>query len=207
MDGKAKFDTVVNKQYMIVDKWALNNLYTRWKQRRRTAHFFDLGASTYLTGLGGASQPWFVGLGDCMCVPYSSMHLWEATQHAPKTVWHQLPRNLHPHYHWYNYPLSVDAYSWRNPLNHVLEKVELGDPFVLKVDFDNTPLETKIIQTILQTPQLSELIDEMFFEHHAKIAVMMRFWGELRNSNVTLMDSIEMFTQLRQRGIRAHPWV
>jgi hypothetical protein len=75
-------DHLGDKDYLMVDKWALHNLHTRWRKRldsrpsavagvhngattakgreRVTSIYVDMGASTYNEGFGGASQSWFV---------------------------------------------------------------------------------------------------------------------------------------------------
>jgi hypothetical protein len=222
-DGSQTY--LVNKEYMMIDKWALHNLHTRWRRRYRhrtdsnrnhyyaaNAHasirsfFVDMGASLYSSGYGGASQSWFVGLADCQCVPFTDMMLFEAHVHAAPLVWSSPPDHLHPNYYWYNYPLQIQTDSWRNPLNHLLAKLSPNDVVTVKVDFDSPGLEIAIINTILQFPELYQTIDELFYEYHVKMAYMHRFWPTA-DKTVNVMDSIDVFRSLRRRGIRAHSWV
>ncbi|CUG04304.1 membrane-associated protein, putative [Bodo saltans] len=210
-------DFLEDKEYMMVDKWAFHNLHTRWKKHfRSTANdrhrdrqksiFVDMGASVYFRGQGGASQKWFVGVTDCLCVPFTDMFLFEAKIRSPPLVWSSTPGHLHPNYYWYNYPLEVSAKSWRNPFNHLLHKLSPDDVVTVKVDFDSPGLESAIIRTILQVPELYQTIDELFYEYHVKMAYMHRYWPTA-DSAVTVRDSIDVFRALRQRGIRAHSWV
>lgn len=196
------------KEYMIVDKWALNHLYTRWQRRQRHSFYFDLGASTYFSGFGGASQNWFVGLGDCMCVPFTEMRLWEATKTHPRHVW-EMYQPLRPHYFWFNYPLATDFRSWRNPLNHFLRSVppDGESPVLFKIDFDSPKAERRIVDTIVEHRELHERIDELFFEHHVVLGRMKHFWGGSMDSNSTVVESIDLFLSMRKLGIRAHSWV
>lgn len=210
LDDAKKRDYVENKEYMIVDKWALHHLYTRWKHPQPLrSHYFDLGASMYLSGAGGSSQVWFVGLSECMCVPFTSMRLWEAKVRPVKKLWDDVPGHLHPYYQWYNHPLSVDTRSWKNPLNHLIETVNPGEPVFMKVDFDALRLERVIIDTILERQDLlSGLIDELFFEHHVVLGGMTFIWeAKTIDRNATARESIDLFVALRNLGIRAHPWV
>jgi hypothetical protein len=225
---------LVNKEYMMIDKWALHNLHTRWRRRywRRLAArsvvpsentsrtrtldydrdgdvssiFVDMGASLYSEGDGGASQEWFVGVANCQCIPFTDMMLFEAVLRMPQEVWSSAPDYLHPNYHWYNYPLSVETSSWRNPLNHLLAKLRPNDVVTVKVDFDSPGLETEIIDTILRFPELYQTIDELFYEYHVKMAYMHRYWFAA-NRTLNVLDSIDVFRSLRRRGIRAHSWV
>lgn len=201
---------LVNKAYMIVDKWALNHLYTRWQHNdRRRTHFYDLGASTYVAGTGGASQNWFVGLSECMCVPFTEMRMWEAVRVSPRVIFHQVARHMIPSYHYVNMPLSASLTSWQNPLNQLLRNVksDASEPVVLKVDFESPKPERAIIETVINTPELYSLVDELFFEHHVILGRMTRFWTSILDQGQTIVSSIELFLRLRHRGVRAHSWV
>jgi hypothetical protein len=216
-------DFLEDKEYMVVDKWALHHLHTRWKKRffpyleaslrhynqhvdRQKSIFVDMGASVYFRGQGGASQKWFVGVTDCLCIPFTDMFLFEAKLRSPPLVWSSTPGHLHPNYYWFNYPLEVASSSWRNPFNHLLQKLRPDDVVTVKVDFDSPGLEMAIIRTILQVPELYQTIDELFYEYHVKMAYMHRYWPSA-DAGVTVRDSIDVFRTLRQRGIRAHSWV
>jgi hypothetical protein len=209
-DGIADWGIVVNKQYMVLDKWALHHLYTRWKRPDRRTHFYDMGASTYLDGPGGASQVWFVGVSECLCVPFTEMRFWEAGPIDPAGLWGPVPQNIFPHYIFYNYPLSTSRDSWHNPLNHLRKRVprDSSEPVIMKVDFDSPEVERTIVETLLERPELYSLVDELFFEDHVILGNMVNIWGPMsRTMNLTIVDSILLFQRLRHRGIRAHSWV
>lgn len=209
-DGWASQRTLLRKEYMLVDKWALNHLYTRWQHKKRESLYFDLGASTWLTGGGGSSQNWFVGMSECLCIPFTELRLWEARPQTIADVWNTLPDHLQPHYFWYNYPLSVRLDSWRNPLNHLLERLRDDDGLTavtIKIDFDSPYLERKIIDTIVQFPQLHSNIDELFFEHHVRFGRMVKHWKSGVEKRSTILHSIQLFLSMRRLGIRAHSWV
>ena len=97
--------------------------------------------------------------------------------------------------------------SWNNPLNVLLEKHQPGDVVVMKIDFDNGPLETALLDEILRFREVSSSIDELFFEHHVDLPVMVNYWAGTLSPNVYATGSIRLFQELRERGIRAHSWV
>lgn len=230
--GQRKY--LEDKGYMMPDRWALHNLHTRYRRQgvhdntidphgvpsQGTRHltnaasihrhppslFVDMGASTYGAGTGGASQNWFVGGAACLCVPFTEMFLFEAKRHKASSVWRHVPDTLHPGYHWYNYALNASVHSWRNPLNHLLTKMHPNDVVTVKVDFDTPILEAEIIDTILRFPELYQVIDELYYEHHVSMPYMTAYWRE-RAEHLTIVDSIELFQALRRKGIRAHSWV
>lgn len=198
---------VDNKDYMIVDEWALNNLGERWSRQPTGSKYFDLGSSTYTQGPGGPSQSWFVDLAEDMCVPVGDSWLWEAKPHDPVSALGIVPGNLKPGYHWFNVPLSAEEGSWDNPLNHLLAKVEYGDPVLLKVDFDTPSIEDDIVHLIRDTDEIAKRVDELFFEHHVVLFWMSDIWKPTVNWKLKATDSIQLFQDLRAKGIRAHSWV
>lgn len=206
-DDGVPFSTIVDKQYMFVDKWAINHLGFRWQHTTKRSLYFDMGASSYTDGAGGASQNWFVGLMQCVCAPPSDFFLWEVGQVDAKQLYKEVPGPFRPSYHYYNIPLEVPLDSWNNPLNVLLEKYQQGDVVVMKIDFDNGPLETAILDQILQYHAVSGSIDELFFEHHVQLPIMLGYWGSSASAGTYATHSIRLFQQLRERGIRAHSWV
>lgn len=199
-----------NKEYMIVDKWALHHLHTRWRldaEAERPAIFIDMGASTYFTGGGSASQNWFVGMSECMCVPFTRMHLWEGKSRKASIFWEQVPGFLLPQYQFYNRKLSSNHTSFHNPLNHLLAQASPGDVVVVKVDFDSPKVERSIIDTIMDIPDLYKFIDELYFEYHVPLGRMRSIWGKDVDPTATVAMALDVFTELRKRGVRAHSWV
>ena len=123
---------------------------------------------------------------------------------------------------YFNTPVSGEPSSSDNPLNHLLALVTEADFVVFKLDIDNNALETSLIRQILASPKLCSLIDELFWEHHVRRSPLVKTrveflgkpnigWGEHvpdpSMPDSTLADSYRIFTQLRERGIRAHAWI
>jgi hypothetical protein len=66
------------------------------------------------------------------------------------------------------------------------------------------------IHRIINTPQLAELIDELYFENHVVRSPMAYQGWNLHNAShkaMTLPQSYEIFMQMRKLGILAHSWV
>lgn len=94
-------------------------------------------------------------------------------------------------------------------------------PFA-QLDVDSPRLELSLIHQLLASPATSNLIDELFWEHHVRRSPLIRTrvglfgkrnlgWGEHLPSaaavDSTLADSHRLFRELRARGIRAHAWI
>jgi hypothetical protein len=201
---------VFDKNYMVVEPW---RAHANWDAHATTLglpprnFFFDLGASTFTAGSGGASQSWFVRMFEDMCVMWDGIFAWEATQHESAKVWADVPGYLHGRYHWYNVPCSKELDSWANPWNTLLSVATPEDYVVVKLDIDTWQVENPLVDQILATPALLERIDEFFYEHHVQMQPMFKYWGPSANKKLTGADSVDMFTRLRKAGIHAHSWV
>lgn len=191
---------IVNKNYMLLDGWE--------SQASKRSFYFDVGASTWTTGLGGASQQWIVAAYKGLCVNFDQIYAWEATSIPDSTVMDQIPVEFIGKYHWYNVPASAEPGNKLNPLAVILAETRPEDFVVLKLDVDNWRVEESIVNQILNSTDLSSRIDEMFWEHHADFQPMARVWGPAAvHRGLTMGDSIKLFSELRRRGIRAHSWV
>ncbi len=69
---------------------------------------------------------------------------------------------------------------------------------------DAPKIEKPLYEQIIADPELSSRIDEFYFEHHVRLPDMEEFWGV--EPTETLVDSYEIFSRLRELGIRAHSW-
>lgn len=84
------------------------------------------------------------------------------------------------------------------------------DFVVLKVDiegqFDGPELE--IVQRIANTPALSRLVDELFFEYHFWFDGMDFGWGNISAAKQgTVEDALSLMRKLRRAGVRSHFWI
>ena len=82
---------------------------------------------------------------------------------------------------------------------------------VFKLDIDAPAIEIALVQQMMGDCELIALIDEFYFEHHVLGSPMQWVgWGDLSKSTSPLgdiQDSYDIFTVLRENGIRAHSWV
>lgn len=170
-------------------------------------YMFDLGASLYTEGAGGASQKVFVDSFTELGVPLSNIHYfaWEVTPSDPTEVWKQVPAELKPKYHWLNIPSDPTPGSGDNPWSYIKALCKQADYVVVKLDIDNSPVETAFMQQLLADADLQGLIDEMFFEHHVNVEHMNPSWNTYAET-AKLKDSYAWFVQLRNAGVRMHGW-
>lgn len=203
---------LLRRDYMVVDAWASHHatphapLLALHSSPR--SYYFDAGASTWNTGAGGASQPWFCGVYQERCVRFDDVYAWETRPMDAVQVMKEIPGPIRPRYHWYNVPASPLPDDWDNPLKHILSETTPQDFVVFKLDIDNWRVEEALVRQILDSPALLSRIDEMFWEHHVNFQPMAGCcWGKAVHRDFKQEDSIAMFSALRRAGIRVHSWV
>jgi hypothetical protein len=168
----------------------------------------DVGASTWNTGAGGASQSWFEQAYRKNGVKFDRYLMWEATPMSDSAIFKELPPELWHKYQYFNLPASSDITNAASPINALKHVAQPGDFVVFKLDIDNFAVESALVDRIANDPRILALIDEFVYEEHVNFAPMVKCcWGATANPNLTLHDSYRHFLQLRAKGIRAHSWV
>ena len=82
-----------------------------------------------------------------------------------------------------------------------------------KLDIDTPDVEIPIVQQQLSDDSLSNLIDEFFFELHFRCEFLMdEFWGRgvpetLHGWKNDRLNAMNVFLDLRKKGIRSHFWI
>ena len=191
-------DWIVNKDYLVVS----------WNVTRKASgnsYYFDLGASLYDSGAGGASQAWFVEMYERRGIIWDGIFSWEMQNWPPSEVWAKIPKHLKPVYHWYNIPVNPEEDHPDNPLNYIKRTAKVEDFVLLKIDIDNGPIETALVSQLIASNELMSLVDEFYYEHHVNVGAMHPYWGA--GWPGTLADTYAIFNSIRQRGILAHSWV
>lgn len=176
---------------------------------RPRAIMFDVGASTYNDGDGGASMSWFVETYRRLGITFERFFAWEKQIHAPQPLFSKMPVEVLDSLSYFNIPIEVEAGARHNPLRTLKAVARPSDFVVLKVDFDADVVEQALVQQILDDSVLTSLVDELYFEHHVyDIALALYKYGPKGEpKGPRLQDSYELFSKLREAGIRAHSWV
>lgn len=171
---------------------------------------FDLGASLEFHKSLKKENPvvWLIDLYARFGIKFDHYYAFEYTVIPPDKVFDSIPNSLLPSYHWYNVPVEAESTSKRNPWTSILSTLDENDFVVVKVDIDTANVEVPLVHQLLNE-SYAKIIDQFYFEHHVKMKNMERFWGPYPNAIAegTLQDSLELFTELRKRGIAAHSWV
>jgi len=174
--------------------------------------FFDLGTFNFSSGINGyaPSLKWFMDTYRARGLEFDLIVSWEAQPVNHNEFWRHVPDEYVMRLVYYNFPSSSVPGSPRNVVTQLKARCQKEDYCVLKLDIDDTEVEESIIEQILADRSASELLDELFWEHHVHENPLSRSsWGNdaLSRTASTVKDSYQLFTRLRKLGIRAHSWV
>jgi hypothetical protein len=170
-------------------------------------------------------ERWFIDAYRARGIEFDRIIAWEAVPVDHHMLWRSAegyPPELHSRVTYYNTPISDDAVSADNPLNHIAALAREEDWVVFKLDVDNNPLEISLVRQLLASPSLLALVDEFFWEHHVRGSPLQKTrvsfmgtnnigWGvhtpRVGDPDSTLADSYRLLTALREAGVRAHAWI
>ena len=194
---------LLTKSWLLVDPLAT---YTNASFPARR-FLFDMGASTWGAGAGGASQSWFYDTYRAYGADLNEIYAWELQQVNAKGFFADIPDHLKPSYHYFNEGMSPAWPSWDNPMLHVLQRTSPDDFVVVKLDIDAGQIEKGIVDEIIGDMHISNRVDEFFFEHHVFLEILKNHWGGSIDPKRSYVDSLHLFATMRHRGVRAHSWV
>eukprot|EP00586_Coscinodiscus_wailesii_P000290 CAMPEP_0172485388 /NCGR_PEP_ID=MMETSP1066-20121228/13454_1 /TAXON_ID=671091 /ORGANISM="Coscinodiscus wailesii, Strain CCMP2513" /LENGTH=399 /DNA_ID=CAMNT_0013250657 /DNA_START=312 /DNA_END=1511 /DNA_ORIENTATION=+ len=138
---------------------------------------------------------------------FDHIYAFEKTFKSPEEVYKNLlPKEYMASYHWINVGVNHTQGNKLNPFNSILEKFEVDDFIVVKLDIDTSFIEVPLAHQLLEDKDglYSGRIDQFYFEHHVHLGELRPSWGESMNGSIK--DSFELFHGLRQKGIPAHFW-
>lgn len=196
---------LVQKEYLVIS-WNVSRKVAASPSYTPKSFIFDLGASTFNNGAGGASQSWFVETYEARGVRWDGIYAWEVTEHPPSNVWSLIPAHLKPIYHWYNIPVNPEPNHPDNAMDYIKRVARPEDFVVLKIDIDNSPVEEALVNQLLASDELLGLVDDFFFEHHVNVGPMNGYWASAGYPR-KLEDTYRIFSTLRSKGVMAHAWV
>ena len=107
--------------------------------------------------------------------------------------------------HFYNVGISDQPGHEHNPLARIKQLCKPSDIVVFKLDIDNR-MELNVVHQLLSDPELMNLIDEFYYEHHVTNKLMRRhgFGTVVESSN--LKSWYSMVNPARAAGFRMHYW-
>ena len=136
----------------------------------------------------------------------------------PAQIFEGMPNDLMTSISYFNIPVEDTKGGKNNPWRYVRDLTRPEDFVVVKIDIDTPNIEIELMRQLLLDDdntnafededgvRLSELIDELYFEHHVWGSGLSPSWAG-SGMEGDMVGSYTMFSQLRNLGIRAHSWV
>mmetsp|Transcript_18498 Transcript_18498/g.36284 ORF Transcript_18498/g.36284 Transcript_18498/m.36284 type:complete len:396 (+) Transcript_18498:65-1252(+) len=170
-------------------------------------YFFDAGGSNFMDAMH-----FFVTTYRDRGITFDHIWVWEAQRRGVDEYWRDSPDELRafwePRLTFYDgVPVSANpGDAVNNPVNRVHQLCTEEDFCVFKLDIDTPSIERPLVQQLVaQADATRSSLDEFFFEHH--VHGMMQAYGWASDVEGTFADSYNLFSQLRQLGVRAHSWI
>jgi len=145
-------------------------------------------------------------------IVFDEIYVWEASKQREGLYWKDIPANVRqfwePRLTYYNaVPVTADNVSMDNPVNRIFQTCKPDDYCVFKLDIDAPSVEMPIVHQLVDNPDTGKYLDEFFFEHHVTSKLSKQhLWGWSATEG-TFADSYDIFTKLREKGVRAHSWI
>ncbi|KAL7564585.1 hypothetical protein ACA910_017930 [Epithemia clementina (nom. ined.)] len=124
---------------------------------------------------------------------------------APRQL--QAAHDLHAAYHWVTGGVSTEPGHPQNPFTILQREYNRDDLIFVKMDIDVPEVEWALAQQLWNTPSLWQLVDQFYFEHNVHMAEMAPAAWKPSHMGGSILDSLQLFKGLRERGIPAHFWV
>ncbi|CAE7661313.1 unnamed protein product [Symbiodinium microadriaticum] len=218
--GVDKFDI----QYLVLDS------YCGIPGPKPRVKLFDMGCTTnwnwknpqydfqnvdYRKGVGlGPSIPLFFNMYRDRCMEFDDIYGWEARNLNQNEWWFPLPDHIRERTRFYNIPVNETpcrlttegVFAEKGSFLHMLPYAAKPEDFVVvKMDIDGGP-ELAIMEALARYPELSSLVDEIFFEYHFWFDGGNFGWGQV-DPQRNVDTALDLMRRLRLAGIRSHFWI
>lgn len=183
----------------------IHDMKTMCCKLKRTSRIIliDMGASLSFHGNTDSPAIYLMELYRKFGMPFDHIYAFEMKQNDPKAVFDRVPNHWMAAYHWINVGVDSDPTSKFNPYN-ILDNFNNDDLIVVKLDIDTAAIEVPLAKQLLHDDRL-KIIDQFYFEHHVFMKEISGNWGGSMIG--TMQDSLELFSNIRKKGVAMHFWV
>jgi hypothetical protein len=200
------------KKYLLNLDYIVHDFAAMCRSLKPTSRIvlIDAGASLdYHNNYDGQLSPavYLVEMFRKFGMPFDHIYAYEVTPLKPSSVFQKVPKEWLPAYHWINVGIDTTPGGKLNPLSMVLDNFNEDDLIVFKLDIDTPSLEMPLAQQLLKDDRFNTMIDQFYFEHHVHLFEIYKNWWGRGQVEGSVKDTLELFSQLRQKGIPAHFWV
>merc|ERR1719361_1813629 len=168
--------------------------------------FFDAGCTHFTDALR-----FFVTQYQERGITFDEVYAWEYKKQPYERFWAGVPHEVRefwePRVHFFNgIGVSAELGAEHNVVERIHRLCGPDDFCAFKLDIDTPAVELPLVQQLLDNPsQTRASLNEFFFEHHVHGLMQKHGWGNKVNG--TFVNSYNMFTKLREMGVRSHSWI
>jgi hypothetical protein len=130
------------------------------REIKKRSLFFDVGASAYASGAGGASQLWFIETYRKRGIEFDHIYAWESSHNQSHNL-RETPDDIILKMSYFNLPVSSDPRHRDSVIRYIFNVTHEADFVVFKLDIDKKLVEWKILLSILKDRTVCSLIDEV----------------------------------------------
>jgi hypothetical protein len=198
-----RFPCAGGSKYKYSIEWLLLADNTTFRGKKL---FFDAGGTRF-----SDATMFFANSYEERGLLFDHIYVWEAQAQGNEAYWEGVPAHVRakwePRVTFYNgIPVSAEKGHTHNVVERIFDMCGTDDFCAFKLDIDTPSVELPLAQQLLANPQkTSAALNEFFFEHHVHGSMQYNGWGE--HVDGTFADSIDIFTKLRQMGVRSHSWI
>ena len=130
----------------------------------------------------------------------------------PDAIFEGMPNDVMTSISYFNIPVDDTQGGKNNPWRYIRDLVRPEDFCVVKVDIEVELMRQLVLDDDsvkseqVDKARLSHLIDDLYFEHHVWGSGLSSTWAGY-GMDGDMVGSYNLFSQLRNLGIRAHSWV
>ena len=177
--------------------------------RKTKSVLFDAGTSRF-----DSSLFWFTCGFSQRNMNFDSIYGWEYSLLNPRDFWKNVPPRWKPLYHFFNKGITASPND-TDSVQTITKQLGItkNDFVAFKLDIDTPEIEIPIVLDLLNDKShFAEFIDEFFFELHFRCEIMATCgWSlgmpeEFQGLQLNRASALQLFSDLRHRGIRAHIW-
>lgn len=142
---------------------------------------FDLGSNyfdSWTKSAGASSTSYFYEFFKARGLSWDRIFAFEYETLDPHRAWNVVPDELVTTgvYSFINHGVDSEDGSKFNPWTMLRKIATASDKVVVKLDIDTPMIENALVEQLQQDPDLIDLVDEMFYEHHVYIREMEPWW-------------------------------
>lgn len=196
--GKARVDAL-DASYIIFRGMPLESFRIMYPGRK---FLFDLGING-----PNRSLEWLDRYYREYGIEFDQIWGWDSREFKPAEFWRFVPDSIYPKLHLMNVRVTDEVSDRNHPFQIIKRIFHPGDYIALKLDIDSPVHEQLLADQVLNDEELSGKVADFYYEKHFGAPNFPHHRLPSHGSPHDMKSVMNFFSDLRQKGIRAHYWV